>query len=56
MAEDNPDACRACHGRNGEGTVLSRAAIDRILDNENETITIQQYEPVNCTHCHENEL
>jgi len=27
--EDNPKACQACHGRNLEGTVLSRTAADR---------------------------
>ncbi|MCU7843043.1 MAG: cytochrome C [Candidatus Thiodiazotropha sp. (ex Monitilora ramsayi)] len=56
LAEKNPDACRACHGRNGEGTVLSRAATDRILSNEGETVEIALGEPVTCTHCHENEL
>ena len=31
LAEDNPDACRACHGQNGEGTALSSMAQDRVL-------------------------
>jgi hypothetical protein len=56
LAEENPDACRACHGRDGEGTVLSRAAADRALDNEDETVQILEGEMVNCIHCHENEL
>jgi hypothetical protein len=56
LAESNKDACRACHGLNGEGTVLSRAATDRVLSNEGGTVTIAKGEPVNCTHCHENEL
>ncbi len=56
LADSNPNACRACHGRNGEGTVLSRAAVDRTLSNEGRTVRIQQGEMVNCTHCHENEL
>ncbi len=56
LAENNPDACRACHGVNGEGSVLSRAATDRILSNEGRTVQISQGEMVNCTHCHENEL
>ena len=56
MAERNPNACRACHGRNGEGTVLSRAAVDRVLSNEGRSVQISQGEMVNCTHCHENEL
>ncbi|MEJ2454194.1 MAG: PKD domain-containing protein [Candidatus Thiodiazotropha sp.] len=56
LAERNRDACRACHGRNGEGTVLSRAAVDRTLSNEGRTVQISQGEMVNCTHCHDNEL
>jgi hypothetical protein len=56
LAEDDPDACRACHGVNGEGTVLSRVATDRILSNEDETITLARGEPVTCSQCHDNEL
>ncbi|MET0050493.1 MAG: PKD domain-containing protein, partial [Candidatus Thiodiazotropha sp.] len=56
IAENNRNACRACHGRNGEGTVLSRAAADRTLSNEGRTVQIAKGEMVNCTHCHGNEL
>ena len=56
LADSNPDACRACHGRNGEGTVLSRAATDRVLSNEGGTATVAKGEPVTCTLCHDNEL
>lgn len=56
LAEKKPDACRACHGVNGEGTVLARAATDRTLSNEGKSITLARGEPVTCTHCHENEL
>ncbi|MDJ0807916.1 MAG: cytochrome C [Gammaproteobacteria bacterium] len=56
LAENNADDCRACHGVNGEGTVLSRAATDRVLSNEGDTVTIAKGEPVTCTHCHDNEL
>ncbi len=56
MAERNRDACRACHGRNGEGTVLSRASADRSLSNEGRTVNIAKGEMVNCTHCHSNKL
>ncbi|MET0065220.1 MAG: PKD domain-containing protein [Candidatus Thiodiazotropha sp.] len=56
FAENNRNACRACHGRNGEGTVLSRAATDRTLSNEGRTVSISKGEMVTCTHCHENEL
>jgi PKD repeat protein len=56
LAESNKNACRACHGQNGEGTVLSRAAADRSLSNEGRTVQIAKGEMVNCTHCHSNEL
>lgn len=56
LAEQDKDACRACHGRNGEGTVLSRAAADRSLSNEGRTVNIAKGEMVNCTHCHSNKL
>ena len=64
LAEDNPDACRACHGRNGEGTVLSTMHTDRILDCDeatafcpdgNSQLFPEGYQ-VTCTDCHDNEL
>ena len=56
LAEKNPDACRACHGLNGEGSVLSRAAVDRTLNKEHGTVTVSKGEPVTCTLCHKNKL
>ncbi len=56
LADSNPDACRACHGLNGEGTVLSRAATDRALSNEGRTVNIAKGDPVTCTLCHSNQL
>lgn len=70
VAEDNPDACRACHGRNGEGTVLSVVAAPRqfVIEEcddgtlcpgreiENFRVTLQKGDEVSCTLCHENEL
>ena len=59
VAERNKDACRACHGMNGEGTVLSRTAADRTLwkdDDGKRTIFLAKGTPVRCNHCHENEL
>ncbi|NOQ90667.1 MAG: PKD domain-containing protein [Gammaproteobacteria bacterium] len=64
MVESNPDACRACHGQNGEGTVLSRMFTDRVLECDNETAFCpdgnSQLFPkgyqVTCTDCHDNEL
>ncbi len=56
LADSNKNACRACHGNNGEGTVLSRAAADRTLSNEGRTVHISKGQMVNCSHCHSNEL
>lgn len=58
VAENNPDACRACHGLNGEGSVLSRVATDRVLQakEDNETVSLSKGDMVTCTLCHENEL
>jgi len=64
LAEDNPDACRACHGQNGEGTVLSAMHTDRVLDCDESTafcpdgnsqLFPEGYQ-VTCTDCHDNEL
>ena len=66
FAEDNADACRSCHGRNGEGTVLSRTATTRELeckdekggwcDAEDQLVQVAAGTEVACTSCHENEL
>jgi hypothetical protein len=62
--------CRACHGENGEGTVLSRVAASRsfqIEECEHGTlcpgdeqkpfqVNLARGEQVACTMCHENEL
>ena len=59
MAEHNPDACRACHGLHGEGSVLSRAATDRILtsdDDKSSSIALTKGDRVSCTLCHKNKL
>ncbi|MCU7836774.1 MAG: cadherin-like domain-containing protein [gamma proteobacterium symbiont of Taylorina sp.] len=64
MVEHNPDACRACHGQNGEGTVLSSMAQARRLKCDdptaycpdgNSALFPNDYE-VGCTECHSNEL
>lgn len=64
VAERNPNACRACHGRNGEGTALSKMKADRVLRCDNRTafcpsgnsqLFPEGYE-VTCTDCHGNEL
>ncbi|MDJ0805578.1 MAG: cytochrome C [Gammaproteobacteria bacterium] len=53
--ERNPSACRACHGVNLEGTILSRTAADRNFlrdDDGDSTIHLPQGTPVGCGHCH----
>ncbi len=64
LAESNPDACRACHGANGEGTVLSAMHTDRILQCDKKTnfcpdgnsVLFPEGHQVTCTDCHDNEL
>ena len=63
--ERDPDACRACHGVNLEGTVLSRTAADRVYlrddeddDDDDEgggaqTINLAKGTEVSCSLCHE---
>jgi hypothetical protein len=64
LAKNNPNACRACHGRNGEGTVLSAMAQDRVLECDDSTafcpngnsVLFENDHQVGCTECHDNEL
>jgi hypothetical protein len=62
--ERNPNACRACHGQNLEGTVLSQTAADRdfLRDDEGDddhsdskggSIHLSKGTPVSCDLCHE---
>ena len=63
--EKNPDACRACHGRNLKGTVLSETAADRSYltdeeedgdedgDNGSNTVSVARGTRVSCGLCHE---
>ncbi len=70
LAKKQPDACRACHGTNGEGTVLSKVAVDRSFVIEecekgtlcsggkakNFTVNLKKGDQVNCVMCHKNKL
>ncbi len=65
VAEHNGDACRSCHGLNGEGTVLSRMATTRTLIckeagrgacGADKRITLARGHQVSCSDCHGNEL
>ena len=57
VAHRNPSACAACHGARGQGTVLSRAAVNRTLTGKDKNvITLTKGQPVNCGMCHKNPL
>ena len=66
FAENNGDACRSCHGQNGEGTVLSKTASARALEckdqkgswcsREGQIVQVTAGTQVGCTNCHEDEL
>ncbi|HHJ36056.1 MAG TPA: cytochrome C [Gammaproteobacteria bacterium] len=64
IAENNPDACRACHGQNGEGTVLSTMFTDRVLQCDEQTTfcpdgnsqLFPKGRQVTCSDCHDNKL
>jgi hypothetical protein len=56
LARQNRDACRACHGANGEGTVLSKAAVARTLSAEGRQVKLTAGQLVSCNLCHGNPL
>lgn len=65
LAERNSQSCIACHGPNGEGTVLSKTATTReficggrgsLCDREDQVITIAKGTEVGCAQCHEDGL
>jgi hypothetical protein len=50
----NAANCRACHGVNLTGTVLSKAAADRILQREDRnSLPVAAGTPISCNLCHE---
>jgi len=62
VAEDNLAQCQTCHGRQLEGTVLSRMAATRELECDEgpncngDRITLVKGTEVSCSQCHENPL
>ncbi len=50
------DACRECHGQNGEGSVLSRTAVDRDFSGIKDGGFVPKGTPVTCDMCHSNKL
>ncbi len=64
LAERNPNACRACHGQNGQGTDLSVMHVDRVLKCDKSTafcpngnsVLFPKGHQVTCSDCHSNKL
>ncbi len=55
--EQNPTRCKTCHGVNLEGTVLSRAAVDRTLNREEGgNVFVAKGTQIHCALCHGNPL
>lgn len=52
LAENNPSACRVCHGTNYRGTVLSRAGGDRVYNTQYGQKTFWRGYEVGCYACH----
>ncbi len=70
IAEHNSNKCRSCHGKNGQGTVLSRVSRDRSFvvgeceggtlcpgrEVNNLRVNLKKGTQVSCVMCHENKL
>ena len=70
LAEHNANSCRACHGRQGQGTVLSVVKATRNFvikeceggslcpggERKNVSVTLSKGQQVGCSLCHENKL
>lgn len=54
LFESQSATCRACHGANLQGTVLSRAADDRTWTVEGHTVSVTKGTAISCTLCHGN--
>jgi hypothetical protein len=55
--EGSRQACQACHGITGDGTMISKAAADRTFSVEDVGIVnIAKGTEINCGYCHKNEL
>lgn len=56
LAQQTPDACRACHGMQGQGTALSKVAVNRTLQAENRQVQVAKGQMISCNLCHQNPL
>ncbi|MBC8420934.1 MAG: cytochrome C [Desulfobacterales bacterium] len=55
--EQSQQACQACHGITGDGTMISKAAADRTFSVEDVgTVNISKGTEIHCGFCHKNEL
>ncbi|MDA8402700.1 MAG: PKD domain-containing protein [Desulfobacteraceae bacterium] len=53
----NRAQCQACHGQNGQGTTLSKAAVNRTLSVEDgRTVSLTKGQMVSCNLCHSNPI
>ena len=52
LFEQSSNSCRACHGTNLQGTVLSRAADDRSFSHDGHTYNLTKGQQIACNSCH----
>ncbi len=52
LYEQNPAACKTCHGLSLQGTVLSRAADDRTFAHDGHTYNLTKGQQIACNTCH----
>lgn len=53
---ESQQACGTCHGVTGNGTVISRAAVNRTFSVEGRIVKISKGSQIGCDLCHQNEL
>jgi hypothetical protein len=52
IAEDNPSQCKACHGQDYRGSLLSQMWKTRTLNIEDGSKTLNKGHQVSCYDCH----
>lgn len=53
LYEQNPNACKTCHGTNLNGTALSRAAANRTFVTSEGTFHVTKGQAIGCALCHD---
>ncbi|MDM8569942.1 hypothetical protein QUF50_10630, partial [Thiotrichales bacterium HSG1] len=51
--KDDANNCKACHGKQLEGTPLAKMAVTRSFDVEGKTVTLEKDKQVSCDLCHD---